>query len=106
MFYPNIQFENLFLFLSLTSQEYFILYLMTKTHQWIVADLCFCCRITLNMERVAGLNVCDFGPTEVLRKYFRSALARIARCLVQLKRGTYIYEKTYAVLLKTKNMKV
>ena len=46
MFYPNIQFENFFLFLSTTSQEYFILYLITKTHQWIVADLCPCCRIT------------------------------------------------------------
>ena len=78
MFYPNIQFENLFLFLSLTSQEYFILYLMTKCQQWIVADLCPSCRITLNMERVAGLNVCDFSPTEVLWKYFRSAMARSA----------------------------
>ena len=54
------------------------------------------------MERVAGLNVCGFGPIEVLRKYFHSALARSARYLVQLNRGTYIHLylwETFAVLL-------
>ena len=58
---------------------------MTKTRQWIAADLCPCCRITLKMEIVARLNICGFSPIKVLRKYFHSALARSARYLVQLK---------------------
>ena len=48
---------------------------------------------TVDRERFAGLNICGFSAIEVFM--------RSAHYLVQLKRGAYIPQKTFMVLLKT-----
>ena len=60
---------------------------------------------TIDGERFTGLNICGFSAIEVFTEILSRCLGH--KYLVQLKRGTYIHGKTFAVLLKTvKNMKV
>ena len=65
------------------------------------------CRVylfTVDGERFVGLNICSFSAIKVFTEIF---LHISAHYLVQLKRGTYIHGKSFAVLLKiVKNVKV
>ena len=56
---------------------------------------------TVDGERFAGLIIRSFSAIKFLRRYFHIALAISTHYLVELKRGTYILGKTFAVVLKT-----
>ena len=53
---------------------------------------------TVDMETFPGLNFCGFHPAKVFAETLSCFLSQ--KCSL-LKRGTYVYGKTYAVLLKT-----
>ena len=53
---------------------------------------------TIDMKKFVGLNIHGFNATEVFTAIFSRFLGQ--KCLL-LKRGTYIYGKTFEVLLKT-----
>ena len=58
-------------------------------------------RTTVDGERFTGLNICSFSAIKVFTEVLCIALVTNTHHLIQLKRGTYIHGKTFAVLLKT-----
>ena len=52
----------------------------------------------VGVKKLTGLNFCGFNPTEVFTETVSHFFSQ--KCLL-LKRGAYIHEKTFAVLLKT-----
>ena len=54
--------------------------------------------VTVDVEKFAGLNFCNFNPTEVFAEILSHFLSQKG---LLLKSSTYFHGKTLAVLLKT-----